>query len=42
MYIDKTKIIYYMQESPRSIAANGFIIKVVQEYIYLGQTLQLD
>jgi hypothetical protein len=39
--LDKTKIMFNKHVLPEPIAICGAIFKVVQKYVYLGQTLQL-
>ncbi|CAH0731533.1 unnamed protein product, partial [Brenthis ino] len=41
MNLDKTKIMSNCHVSPRPVIVNGAVLEVVQEYIYLGQTIQL-
>lgn len=41
MNIRKTKIVHDKHVSPSPVTVNGAIIGVLQEYIYLGQIIQL-
>lgn len=41
MNLDKTKIMFNELVDPRPVAVNGVPLEVVQEYVYLGQTLRL-
>lgn len=41
MNLDKTKVMFNELVDPGPVAVNGVPLEVVQEYVYLGQTLQL-
>ncbi|KAA5557144.1 hypothetical protein F3G48_32895, partial [Pseudomonas aeruginosa] len=41
MNLDKTKVMFNGNVIPRPIDVGGTPLEVVQEYVYLGQTLQL-
>ena len=38
---DKTKVMFNSHVSPRPVVVSGATLEVVQEYVYLGQTIQL-
>ncbi|CAB3258972.1 unnamed protein product [Arctia plantaginis] len=41
MNLDKTKVMFNEHVLPEPIAVHGAVLEVVQNYVYLGQTLQL-
>lgn len=41
MNLDKTKIMFNKNVVPRPIRVDGVLLEVVQDYIYLGQTIEL-
>jgi hypothetical protein len=41
MVLDKTKVMFNEHVLPEPITICGAVLKVVQKYVYLGQTLQL-
>ncbi|MBF2463453.1 hypothetical protein ICI39_14060 [Listeria welshimeri] len=41
MNLDKTKVMFNRNVMPRPVRVEGVLLEVVQDYIYLGQTIQL-
>ena len=41
MNFDKTKVMFNSNGPPRPVIVSGAILEVMQEYVYLGQTIQL-
>ncbi|CAH2083561.1 unnamed protein product [Euphydryas editha] len=41
MNLDKTKVMFNKHVIPRPVSVDGILLEVVQDYIYLGHTIQL-